>query len=190
MATENIEVEIKFEVDKESFLRIKNKMKIIGKFIKKSYQSDEYLTPAHKNFLDFEHPYEWLRVGKRGGKTILNYKHWYPENVEIADYCDEFETEITNPEQLQKIFNVLNFKRVVTVEKKREVYEYGMFEVSMDEVTDLGYFVEVEALKILETPEKTREKLLEFAKTFGVANFRVHGGYPMALMRKNRLIKK
>ena len=190
MSNNNIEIEIKIPLDKDTFFQVKEKLKKISKFVKNSHQIDEYFTPAHRNFVEPEFPFEWLSIRKRDDKVILNYKHYYPENVEVTTHCDEFETEIKNLDQLEKIFSVLNFKKLVTVEKEREVYIYNdEFEVALDIVKELGHFIEIEAMKDFGSVEATREKLFEFAKDLGIDISKTDKrGYPFLLMKKKGLL--
>lgn len=191
MAKNNLEIEIKIQLDKNTFFNVKEKVKKLAKFEKISHQIDEYFTPVHRNFVAPEFPFEWLSIRKRGEKVILAYKHYYPENVELTTHCDEFETEIENPDQLEKIFSALNFKKLVTVEKEREIYTYkDEFEIALDIVKELGYFIEVEAMKNFGSIEATREKVFEFAKNLGLDISKTDKrGYPFLLMEKKGLIK-
>ena len=148
MVNSDIEIEIKIPLDGSTFSRVKQKLKSIAKFQKSEKQVDEYFAPVHRNFVEPEFPFEWLSIRRRGDRNILSYKHYYPENVEVATHCDEFETEIKNYDQLVKIFSALNFKKLITIEKEREIYIYNNeFEIGLDTVKELGYFIEIEAIK-------------------------------------------
>ena len=133
-----------------------------------------------------------MRIGKRGDKTILNYKHWYiPEGGDTGTHCDEFETYINDSEQMKKIFSSLDFKKLITVDKEREVYVFkDEFEIVLDVVKDLGHFIEIEAKKDLGSVEETRKKLFEFAKNLGVDTSKLDKlGYPFLMMKKKGLVK-
>ena len=189
MAHDNIEIEIKIHLDEASFLRIKDKLTKIALFDKVSRQVDEYFTPANRNFLEPEFPFEWMSIRNRSGKSILNYKHWYPENAEVTTHCDEIETEVDGI-QLKKIFSALNFKHLITVEKQREIYMFqDEFEIGLDTVKDLGFFIEIESIKDFGSVEKTRKKIFEFAEILGIDHSRELRGYPFLLMKKKGLIK-
>ncbi len=192
MTKEDKEIEIKILLDENIFNKIKEKLKSIAKFVKSEKQVDEYFTPPHRNFVEPKFPFEWLSIRRREDKVILNYKHYYPEDAKITTYCDEFETEIKNPEQLEKIFSTLNFKKLITVEKEREIYIYNdKFEIALDKVKHLGLFIEIEAIKDLGGVEKTREKLFEFAKNLGIDVSKTERrGYPYLLLKKKGLIKQ
>lgn len=190
MKSNDIEIEIKIPLDEETFINVKEKIRASCKFVKSSHQIDEYFTPAHRNFLEPKFPFEWLSIRKRNNKVFLNYKHYYPENCEITTHCDEFETEVKDSNQLEKIFSALNLKRLVTVEKEREVYLYNdEFEVALDTVKELGHFMEIEVRKSFGSIEETREKLFEFAKNLGLDVSKIDKrGYPFLLMKKKGLI--
>jgi predicted adenylyl cyclase CyaB len=191
MVNNDTEIEIKIPVTEEEFDKIKENVRILSKFVKRSHQLDLYFTPPHKNFLEPEFPFEWLSVRSRDGKSILNYKHYYPEDADVKTHCDEFETELQKPEQFDKIFSSLEFKKLVTVEKNREVYVYGNeFEIGLDDVKDLGKFVEIESIKNFGSVEATRKKLFDFAKILGIDVSKTDKrGYPFLLMKKKGLIK-
>jgi len=185
------EVELKFKLETNLFFKIKERMKQIAKFVKVSEQTDDYFTPAHRNFVDRKFPFEWLRIRKVGETGILNYKHFYPENAEVNTHCDEFETRVENVGQLEKILSILNFRKLVTIENKREIYMYNdEFEISLDSIKDLGQFIEIETKKNFGSVDKAREKLFEFAESLGidVSKFDKRG-YPYLMMENKGLIK-
>lgn len=186
------EIEVKIPIEEDVFYSLRELIKSNSVFLKKINQSDEYFTPAHRNFVGIKYPYEWLRIGRRGDKIQLNYKHFYPENVEIFTHCDEYETEIQNENQLLKILTAMNFKKLVTVEKERETYLYNnIFEIAFDTVKDLGYFIEIEAKKDLGSIEETKNRILEFAKTLGLDISKAdQRGYPYLAMEKMGFIQK
>ena len=165
MALNNQEIEIKLPITKLQYKKINNTLSRIGKLIKFSQQEDIYFTPKLDSFLNVKFPYKWLSLRKRDSKAILNFKHWYPENTKYTTHCDEYETQIRDSNQLERILKALNFKKIVTVEKKRRVYNYQKkFEISLDIVKDLGYFVEVETIKDLGSVENAYKHILAFCK--------------------------
>ena len=191
MAHNDVEVEVKMPVDEKTFLGVKNKLSKIAKFVRKIGQEDTYFTPIHRNFVEPKYPFEWLSIRKRGDKVIINYKHFHPENVEVTTHCDEFETEVNSNDKLEKIFSALNLTKLVTVKKEREVYVYkDEFEIALDDVKELGNFIEIEALKHDGSVEAVRKRLLEFAEELGIDTSKEDMcGYPCLLMKKKGLIK-
>ncbi|MFH1229246.1 MAG: class IV adenylate cyclase [Candidatus Aenigmatarchaeota archaeon] len=193
MSNNDREIEIKIPLEKGEFLKIRESLKKTAAFVKTSKQVDDYFTPDHRNFVEPRFPFEWLSVRRRGEKAILNYKHYYPENVETATHCDEFEAEVKAPEKLEKILSAINMKKLVTVEKERETYNYNdEFEIALDTVKDLGHFIEIEAMKDFGSVESTRKMLFEFAKKLGISDISNADkrGYPFLMMAKKGLIKR
>ena len=94
------------------------------------------------------------------GKSIT-YKHFHPENVKITDYCDEYESIVENIDAVKKIFEALDMKEVIVVEKYRKVWIYKEVEIAVDEVTDLGGFVELEVIKSFKDGKEGKKYLRE-----------------------------
>jgi adenylate cyclase class 2 len=192
MAHGNTEVEIKIPVDEETFARTREMLVKIAKPMGTSKHSDTYFTPSHRNFVGLRFPSEWMSIRTRDDKAFLTYKHWHPHNSENQTHCDEYETVLSNPEQLERIFSVLNFRKLVTVEKTRELFVYNNeLEIALDVVKDLGRFIEIEALKDFGGVEETRKRLIDFSARIGIPNPKMDKrGYPYELMKKKGLIKQ
>ncbi|MBU2561700.1 MAG: class IV adenylate cyclase [Nanoarchaeota archaeon] len=191
MAHEDIEVEIKLQLTEKQFLSVQDKLKQIAEAKKASHQIDDYFTPAHRDFLKYDYPYEWLRIGQRSGKTILNYKHFHPENTMPFTHCDEFETEVACPEKLRKIFASLDILPLVTVDKQRSTFVFNdEFEIVLDTVKELGCFMEIETIKDFGSIEQARRRIREFSALLGIdPEGSVERGYPYLLMEKKGLLK-
>lgn len=135
-------------------------MKQNAKFIKESNQVDTYYQPTYRKFLNDKEINEWLRIGERGNKKILNYKNWH-DNM----YCDEYEVEIDNKENLDRIFNVLGLEQIAVVDKTRVNYLYlDKYEISLDFVKTLGYFIEIEVKKCTKELIDEYNDILKLAK--------------------------
>lgn len=158
----DIETEIRVKVSKQEFQNLELLLKNNGDFLNESRQIDTYYQPTHRKFLadGKKNIDEWLRIGIRGNRKILNYKNWH-DNI----YCDEYETEIDNDESLDRIFKILGLEKIVTVDKVRVTYFYlDKYEIALDYVTGLGYFVEIEIKKYTETIMSEYDSLLKVAK--------------------------
>jgi adenylate cyclase class 2 len=191
MAHQDTEVEIKIRLDEGEFSRAREAVRKAAKLVGSSSQVDRYLTPIHRNLVAPRYPWEWLSIRKRGGKAILNYKHWHPAGAERHTHCDEYETELGSPEQLEKLLKALDFRELVTVEKERETFNLkGELEIAMDSVKGLGKFIEIEALKDFGGVAATRQRIMDFAKSIGLDTSMLDKrGYPYLLMEKKGLIR-
>lgn len=156
----SVETEIKIKISEKDYKRLLNFMTQKAQFIKESNQVDTYYQPTYRKFLNDKEVNEWLRIGERGNKTILNYKNWH-DNM----YCDEYEVEIDNKDNLDRIFKILDLEQIAVVDKKRIIYFYlEKYEISLDFVKDLGYFIEIEVKKYTKSPIDEYSDLLKLAK--------------------------
>ncbi len=148
-------------------------------------QRDTYFNPSHRDFLKPKYPFEWLRLRETGKGAFITYKHYYPENVERTDYCDEFESRVDNVTSLRNIFDNLGMKELVVVEKTRNSWMLDGVEISLDDVKGLGYFIELEAKKEFEDPKDGKRFLFD---VLGRLNAKVGKeklkGYPSMILEK------
>lgn len=177
----DVETEIKIRLTEEEFKNLERKLKKEARFTKESRQIDTYYQPTYRKFVKEGDITEWLRIGERGNKKIVNYKNWY-DNM----YCDEFEVEIDNSANLDKIFNVLGLKKLALVDKVRKNYVFqNKYEFSLDVVKGLGCFVEIEVKKYDAEILEEYDNLLKLAKSFGLNLDHIDKkGYPFYFIEK------
>jgi adenylate cyclase class 2 len=179
-----IEIEIKVKIEKpESLLSfLRERAKATGS----SHQKDEYITPKHRSFLDVRPVTEWLRLRETDGKSSITYKNFhYEADGKTANFCDEYETEVENIEALRKIFLATDFQLLVIVDKERQTWRYEEYEIAIDEVKNLGSFVEIEykGTNANVDPTEVTSRMIDFLKEKNVGAIdRVHFGYPFLLL--------
>ena len=141
--TKHLEVEIKFALrnphETLDFLQ-KN-----GTFIKETFQKDTYFLPPNKDYTAEKPITKWLRIRESDKGDSINYKDWALKEGVNQNYCDEFESHIDSVEDVKKIFGVLDIKPLIVVNKKRKIFMYKDIEIALDEVDELGWFIELEA---------------------------------------------
>ena len=184
----NIEVEIKVKII--DFKDIKKELVKLGKLKRSIRQIDEYYVPCHRNF--FAHkptPTEWMRIRKNPDKTIFEYDRSFDKKEGGQYYAKEYETEISQPKEFKKILKFLDFKMVMVVDKHREYWDCGDFEVCLDKVKGLGNFIEVEAKGKFKNSKAAREGCAEFLKKLGIKQEgnEVKTGYPTLLLRNKKI---
>ncbi len=181
----NLETEIKIKITEDEYLYLKQYLEKNADFLKETFQKDTYYEPTYRPFLkeNDEVIEEWLRIGLRGNKKILNYKHWYDNK-----YCDEFEVEIDDEENLSKILAVLGLHTIAVVDKKRITYLYqNKYEIALDYVEQLGYFIEIEVKKYETSTFDEYDALLKLAKRLNLnLNNIDKRGYPYHLIYDQR----
>lgn len=181
MSDQEIEIKVKVASNKPLLVFLQQN----AEFQSEEKQVDEYFSPLKNSFTEADPIKEWLRLREEGGKYSLNYKNWHYDDNGKSYHCDEFETEIKNPEQGRKILKALGFVPLVKVDKTRKNYLYNKYQISLDSVKDLGDFVEIEyagSEKGLD-PKKITADMVEFLKKLGCEKIaRYYAGYPFQLL--------
>ena len=174
---DNVEMKIKIKLSKEEYDSLNKTMKREGNFLLESNQQDTYYQSDNQE-KDIN---KWLRIRKSGNKQILTYK-----NHNIDMYCEEYEVEVDNGDNLEKIFGFIGLKKIVIINKNRKAYFYlNKYEVSLDRVDDLGYFIEIEVKESIENYEKEYDELLRNSKMLGLnLNNIVQKKYPQLMIDK------
>lgn len=174
------ELEIKLKVDKIESERILNLIKKDSVFLKEEIQNATYYKPFHRNMNN-----EWLRIRKENKNVILNYKK--KENEIIKEY----EVNIDNENNLKTIFNNLDFSEVVKVNKKRISYLYNdKYEISFDDVENLGLYIEFELKKYEKEYVDEYQDLIEFLYNLNVNINNIETKRYPDLMADNTAYKK
>lgn len=185
----NIEVELKFPL--ENYEELKKQLNSIAKPEKQNdYQKDTYYIPPHRNFIREKPISEWLRIRETKNKHSINYKNWHYKDGQETNSCDEFETNIEDIDSLKKIFENLDIKEIIVVEKTRNTWVFKDVEIAIDKVTELGNFIELEAkgnFADIEDAKKHLYKILdELNAKVGEQDFK---GYPYNILEKKGLLK-
>lgn len=177
--------EVEIQVQVEDVRPLKEVMEQEGEKIRESRQVDKYFAPSHRDFTEKDPVEEWLRLRIEDGEESITYKNWYYNEEGKSTHCDEYETEVEDIGQLEKIFEVLDFKKIVEVDKYRTSYRYKDYEISIDKVAQLGNFVEVEHKgDDGEDPEEVISEMVEFLKDLRLGKInRNFVGYAYMMLR-------
>lgn len=138
------EIEILVEVY-DDFNNIKKKFKKF-EYLGQKRTIDEYyydpkrdeLKPDKNNQLD-----RCLRLRTTNDKYFITYKDDVFDNGKWL-YSNEYETEITDIKKLRDIFHKLGFKEFIKIDNTKEAYKYNEYEIVLENVKNLGLFMEVE----------------------------------------------
>lgn len=162
---DSIEIEMKLEINKEKYDEL---MKILKsestKHIEKK-QHDIYFSPENPQFFGADIDDECIRIRVEKNKYILCYKKIFFGNDENDIHITEYETEVSNLDATINILKGIRVNKICDLIKKRDSFIYkNLFEVSLDLVENLGYFIEIEIYN-KDLPIREGNKLiLEFIK--------------------------
>jgi len=166
------EIEVKARLrDEADFLVAASKLGI---------EFGQAMTQADRTFLS-DTPYgdpAWniFRLRRQDDKTLFTLKFHASDRSRDNH---EYETEVKDGDQIQKILERLGYKQDVYINKSRRITHYKDLELCLDEVERLGAFVEVEKLAADDADvDQIQDELWSLLKSCGVAEEdRVHDGY-------------
>lgn len=165
-----IEVELKFPVD--SLAAIGQLITTMGAVAEsRSIQSDEYLNDPLRDFAKQDLA---LRIRSCDGQYCLTFKG--PKLDPNAKIRKEIEMPLTDPSaaaQMKSVFEELGFFSVAKVIKQRETlslqWQGEKVLICLDDVTDVGQFVELELIvDDLVGMEQAKQKLFSLAEKIGL----------------------
>lgn len=162
---DSIEIEIKLEIEKSKYNELLFLFEKENIEYKTKKQHDIYFSPENPKFFGGDIDDECVRIRIQKDKYILCYKKIFFGKTEEDTHIIEYETEVSNLEATINILKGLRIYKVCDLIKIRKTYVYkDIFEISLDEVDNLGYFIEIEIYdKNIEIKEANK-KLLEFIK--------------------------
>lgn len=163
------EIEIKLEITKEIYENLLETFKKQVLPHKEKEQRDIYFSPQAFPFFGGSIDNECLRIRMLKDKNILSYKKIYFGDTTEDIHLEEHETEIADLDQTLKILKSLRIDEVLTLHKFRNTFIYkDIFEIAVDSITDLGYFVEIEMLDSNLSIQEANAKLLEVVTELGL----------------------
>ena len=123
-----------------------------------------------------------LRIRTENDRYLLTLKQ-----IQNSFEAIELETIVDNPKAVSEMLELLGYKRLVTVNKKRTKTKYNKFLLCIDEVEFLGNFLEVELLVEKEDEKATAlEQIHNFLNELSISkNDICHERYYMLLFHKN-----
>ena len=154
-----IEMEIKAYLNDET---LTNFLELAPKFLSSSTQSDVYYNAPNR---DFKKTDEALRIRVSNGHAEVTYKG--PKIDAETKAREEINVKIDDYQKFNTILQILNFKRIKSVDKIRQQYAWEGLSVMVDEVKDLGRFLEVEVL-VESNFEAAKERVFSLLNKIGL----------------------
>ena len=111
---------------------------------------------------DFARTDEALRIRTVNGKRVLTYKG--PKVDKVSKTREEIEVEVQG--DMSAVLDRVGFTPVTEVAKVRRVYKKGDISVCLDDVREVGTYVEVECIS--KDLERTRARVMEVVKALGI----------------------
>ncbi len=176
------EIEVKAKV--KSFEEIKAKLEELGcTFTEPVIQDDTIFVNFDSDFAGIK-PADanFLRIRKAKGKILFTLKRDGKNELD----CIEREVEISDADQFRDSLEFMGYHAVVQVSKTRVKTKYNDMEICLDEVKNLGSFIEVEKIASGDS-DIIQNELFTFLESLGVSKEdRVFKGYDTLLYIKQK----
>ena len=177
---EEIEVKAKIK-DINKTKEILEKMGCI--FSESTTQDDIIFLPEGVEFCDIKKDIPVVRVRDSNGVIILTLKKRIENGNELIKL--EKEVVVDKKDEIIEIIKNMNYHEVLRVNKKRIRCEYKDTDICIDDVFNLGFFIEVEKLSQNEDDLLIQNSLFDFLKSIGInEEDRVLKGYDTMLYEK------
>lgn len=172
-----MEVEVRVKVD--NLEEIKNKLIALGaEFYKEKIQVDSFFKRKGEELAPAGPGNVLLRV-RESDKNKLTFKAL----TEQTGVWIEHETEISNPEETKLMLEKIGFSKVTTMTKKRISGKLDEFELCLDDIKELGTYLEI-ALDSSDG-EAAKKKLIELLNKLGFDESQIiHKGYGAMLFER------
>jgi adenylate cyclase, class 2 len=138
----------------------------------RTHEHDVYYNAPHR---DFGITDEALRVRYSHDRVIVTYKGAKVPGFDFKAR-EEINVRIEDGPGFENILDRLSFRKTAVVDKVREYYRYEEASVALDEVKDLGFFVEIE-LTGDETSSAAKAKINAIARKIGVEGEAILSSY-------------
>ncbi len=160
-----IEVEVKARIN--SFKEMEEKLEKLGAVkTKEEFQQDIYFASP---IVDFAKTDEALRVRTTNNDIFITYKG--PKLNDQAKTRKEVEMSIESAEKAKDIFEEIGFSEARTVEKNRQYYSFENFEISLDDVSGLPPYMEIEiSMDEGEDYSEAQNRIFEVFEKLGITD--------------------
>lgn len=164
-----LEVETKVKIDDDKVNEMRKKILKIAKFVKKGRKKDDYFAIRRK--IKSCYPKKAFRIRATKDEFEINFKKWlvkyWTHDIVIKQ---EFEFKLKGKEAVEDLlalFRDLGFREWVKKTKDNETYAYKKdkrLSIEINNVKNLGYFLEIEYLSQPAEIEKARKRIREVLK--------------------------
>ncbi len=164
MSSEEVEIRVVLDDREEAEEVIKEKADLKEEI----RQVDSYFVPEGRDFFEVDPTKEYLRVREDETKNEIGYHLCHFDEDGSLSYTEEWETEIGDAGTMKELLRKIGMVDKVVVDKRRKIFVYHGFELVLDHIEGLGYFLEVEAKDVEGSVEEKRKKCFDVLEDMGL----------------------
>ena len=144
-------------------------------WVEKTGSLDDFL--SNKVFLR-------IRI-QNGEKVIMTAKSPKAKQGNESLVKREHEVVVNSADEARNILSMVGLQEAVRVVKKRQTAKYEGYEICMDEIENLGSFIELEKIAEDKDAAQSQEQMLEFLGTLGILpEDQVKKGYDILMLER------
>lgn len=131
-----------------------------------------------------------FRIREKDGKASVAYKLDNFDENGMWTYSDEFETPVADFNTGMQIITHLGLQELVRIDNHKHTFVTPKYEIVLEEVKDLGIFMEVELLHEVEDSEvmNAKKEIQDFIDGLGLkVGPELNAGKPELMLRKNNI---
>ncbi|ATW89729.1 adenylate cyclase class 2 [Halohasta litchfieldiae] len=149
------EVELKLRADHED---LREKLGELGAdHVDSRTQNDTYYNAPHRDFAETDEALRIRHETTEHSEAVAKITYKGPLVEAESKTREEHETVVVDEEALSGILSGLGFEPAARVEKEREFYELDGYTISLDSVSGLGEYIEIEQEATEDDIEAVRE---------------------------------
>ncbi|NGX63661.1 MAG: hypothetical protein KR126chlam6_01074 [Candidatus Anoxychlamydiales bacterium] len=173
------EIEVKIQVDKKTINKAEKWLDKNAEYIGDIHHIEYYLNkPATTFFFNAAEGYkdalDYLRVRITKEGDSFCYKKFHMDPIEKTPlYCDEYEVNVSDGKKTLELMKALGYIEQTRMEKKRKIYNFDCFEIVIDDVKDLGMFMEVELKTFVSNAKEGIKMIYNFLKKIEITKFKL-----------------
>lgn len=129
-----------------------------------------------------------LRIRSKNNEYSITYKDDVFDNGKWL-YSNEYETKIENIDMLREIFDRLGLVKFIEIDNEKETYVYNDYEIVIENVKDLGIFMEVEYCTCLDVDvKKVKKQIQDFIDNLNLnVSEELNMGKPEMYLKKHNI---
>ena len=170
------EIEAKVVINNRDFSRLQKQLKKEAGFQGKSLKKDTYYDDTQKIY---------LRVREKDKKTLFEIK--VKNIVSGVELNTEIGWGIKDKKKWNQLLNKLGIKPAARKTKKTEAYQLNGFNIELNYVNKLGYFLEIErVVKSKKQIPKAKKELIDMFDKLGYSQKDFEKKYYLDLLQEHR----
>jgi adenylate cyclase class 2 len=122
-----------------------------------------------------------MRVRDEGEKSFLTYKG---ARTKMDGVWEEYEFAIEDKKVAIQMLKAMGLEKIIRVKKTRKVYKLKGFSICVDNIRNLGNFIEIE---LISKKNRGKNRICKLMTDIGIEQNRIiHKGYITMMLKKNK----